>query len=186
MRDSDPRQDQKSRVVGNEPDIAPACFCTPADITIAAAQLSCPESFSDVQWPPRGRSFRIGVSGCQQQLRLMRRQRPDSLCARRPPSETSLRQALCGQPESLAVILQNADGGSTPGPEDQQVAGKRIGVRRANSIAASHNSSGIAARPFRLRLQSSKRAYTFSTIRPSVSRRGIAILPAAQSATERD
>src|SRR6516165_2839510 len=46
-----------------------------------------------------------------------------------PPFETSLGQALCGQPEPLAIVLQDSDGRATPRPEDKQVTGKWIRVQ---------------------------------------------------------
>src|SRR5574341_218249 len=49
--------------------------------------------------------------------------------AGRPPPETSLRQSFGRQPESLAVIGEDANGGSTPGPEDKQTSGKGIGTQ---------------------------------------------------------
>src|SRR6059036_897805 len=52
---------------------------------------------------------RFGIACCQQQLRLMRFQYPRRLLARRPPLKPAFRQTFLCQPESLAVIDQNAD-----------------------------------------------------------------------------
>src|SRR5215471_572612 len=40
MRDPDPGQDQKARVVDDEADVASPCFRTPADIAVAATQVA--------------------------------------------------------------------------------------------------------------------------------------------------
>src|SRR6476659_3755931 len=58
----------------------------------------------------------------------MRVQRLRRFAACRPPSETSLRQTLGRQPESLTVVSQDADRLRTPAAEDKQASGKRIGV----------------------------------------------------------
>ena len=40
MRNADPGQNQKARVVGDEADVAPPRFRAPADIAVAAAQMA--------------------------------------------------------------------------------------------------------------------------------------------------
>src|ERR1051325_1995269 len=40
MRNPDPGRDQKTRVVGDEADVAPPCLRAPADIAVTAAQMS--------------------------------------------------------------------------------------------------------------------------------------------------
>jgi hypothetical protein len=79
-------------------------------------------------WSPHRRGFRLRIACRQQQLRLMCPQDPRRFGACRPPPETSFGQALRRQPEPLAIVLQDADRRSTPGPEKEQVTGKRIGV----------------------------------------------------------
>src|ERR1039458_349724 len=39
VRHRDPGQNQKARIIGEETDVAPPCFCIPADETVAAAQV---------------------------------------------------------------------------------------------------------------------------------------------------
>src|SRR5215471_12698714 len=46
-----------------------------------------------------------------------------------PPAEAPLGQALGGQPESLAIVGQDPDRPRTAVAEDEQTAGKRIGVQ---------------------------------------------------------
>src|SRR5580658_5591233 len=59
----------------------------------------------------------------------MRSQRPCRFRPGWPPFETALGQALGGQPEPLAIVLQDSDRRSTPRPEDKKVTGKRVGVQ---------------------------------------------------------
>src|SRR5258707_11391315 len=40
MRHGNPRQNQKASVIGDEADVAPPCFRTPADIAVPAAQMA--------------------------------------------------------------------------------------------------------------------------------------------------
>src|SRR5215469_1447764 len=40
MRDPNPRQDQKTCVVGHQAKVAPARRCAPADVAVAAAQMA--------------------------------------------------------------------------------------------------------------------------------------------------
>src|SRR5579864_7063348 len=40
MRDPNPRQNQKARVVGHQANVAPARRCAPADEAVAAAQMA--------------------------------------------------------------------------------------------------------------------------------------------------
>jgi hypothetical protein len=48
--------------------------------------------------------------------------------ARRPPFETAFGKALRGNPESLAVIGEDSDRLAAAAAEDEQAAGKRIGI----------------------------------------------------------
>ena|SRR5487761_2254101 len=50
------------------------------------------------------------------------------LISRRPPSETTFRKALRGKPEPLAVVREDSDGFAAAAAEDEQTAGKRIGI----------------------------------------------------------
>src|SRR5580692_11026018 len=78
---------------------------------------------------PHRRGFYLRIARRQQQLRLVRLQYPRRFGARRPPLEPSFGQSLRRQPEPLAIVLQDSDGRSTTGAENEQVAGKRIGVQ---------------------------------------------------------
>ena len=46
----------------------------------------------------------------------------------RPPLETAFRQALCRDPEPLAIIGEDSDRFAAAAAEDEQAAGKRIGI----------------------------------------------------------
>jgi len=48
--------------------------------------------------------------------------------SRRPPFETAFRQALGGDPKPLPVVRENPDRLATTAAEDEQAAGKRIGI----------------------------------------------------------
>jgi hypothetical protein len=48
--------------------------------------------------------------------------------SRRPPFETAFRQALSGDPEPLAVVGEDSDRLAATAAEDEQTAGKRIGI----------------------------------------------------------
>src|SRR6185312_6257069 len=45
-----------------------------------------------------------------------------------PPLEPALRQSLRREPEALSVIRQQLYGGAASAAEDEQTAGKRIGI----------------------------------------------------------
>src|SRR5262249_5678043 len=59
--------------------------------------------------PPHWCCGRLGIACGQEQLRLMRFQYSPCPVARRPPLKPALGQTFLCQPESLAVIDQNAD-----------------------------------------------------------------------------
>ena len=46
----------------------------------------------------------------------------------RPPFEAAFRQAFCGDPEPLAVVGKDSDRFATAATENEQTAGKRIGI----------------------------------------------------------
>src|SRR4029077_9657494 len=69
------------------------------------------------------------VAPRQQQLRLMRTQVAACFRARWPSAEATLGQALGGEPESLPVIGQDPDRPRATVAEDEQAAGKWIGVQ---------------------------------------------------------
>src|SRR5580698_4548575 len=73
---------------------------------------------------PHRRGFYLRIARRQQQLRLVRLQYPRRFGARRPPLEPSFGQSLRRQPEPLAIVLQDSDGRSTTGAENEQVTGK--------------------------------------------------------------
>src|SRR5208337_1378113 len=79
--------------------------------------------------PPRRRRLRSArVARRQQHLQLMRRQTPRHLArapAFRPPAEPPLRQSLLRQPESLAIIDEDANRRAPPAAENEQPAGER-------------------------------------------------------------
>jgi hypothetical protein len=51
-----------------------------------------------------------------------------SLVAGRPPFETAFGKALRGNPEPLAIVRQDSDCFAAAAAEDEQAAGKRIGI----------------------------------------------------------
>src|ERR1035441_5889879 len=51
VRDSDPRQNQKARVVGEESDVAPPCLAVPADEAVPARQKINRDASSSVLAP---------------------------------------------------------------------------------------------------------------------------------------
>jgi hypothetical protein len=59
----------------------------------------------------------------------MRSQGFRGFVACRPPLESAFRQALRGNPESLAVIGEDSDRFAAAAAEDEQAAGKRIGIK---------------------------------------------------------
>jgi hypothetical protein len=59
----------------------------------------------------------------------MRSQCLRGFVACRPPLESAFRQALRGNPESLAVIGEDSDRFAAAAAEDEQAAGKRIGIK---------------------------------------------------------
>src|SRR5262249_17023211 len=85
--------------------------------------------FSFAYAPPYRCGFNFRIAACQQQLRLMRTQASTCFRARWPPAEAALGQALGGEPESLPVIGQDPDRTGAAVAEDEQAAGKRIGVQ---------------------------------------------------------
>jgi hypothetical protein len=78
--------------------------------------------------PPHGRCFRIRIAGREQQLCLVRSQCFRRFVAGRPPSEAAFRQALGGDPEPLTVVGEDTDRFAAAAAEDEQAAGKRIGI----------------------------------------------------------
>ncbi len=48
--------------------------------------------------------------------------------SRRPPFETAFRQALRCNPETLAIVGQDSDSLAAAAAEDEQAAGKRVGI----------------------------------------------------------
>jgi hypothetical protein len=44
----------------------------------------------------------------------------------RPPSEATLGKSLLGEPEALAIVYQDADGGRVARAEDEDASRKRI------------------------------------------------------------
>ena len=59
----------------------------------------------------------------------MRPQRPCRFRAGWPPLETSLGQALGGQPEPLAIVRQYFDGRTPAATKDEHTTGKRVGIQ---------------------------------------------------------
>src|SRR5580692_4744233 len=78
--------------------------------------------------PPHGRCFRIRIAGRYQQLRLMRSQCFRRFVARGPPLKSAFRKALRGDPEPLTIVGEDSDRFAAAAAEDEQAAGKRIGV----------------------------------------------------------
>ena len=78
--------------------------------------------------PPNGCRFRLGIPGRQQQLRLMGSQCFRGFVAGRPPFETAFGKALGGDPEPLAIIGEDSDRFAAAAAEDEQAAGKGIGI----------------------------------------------------------
>ena len=58
----------------------------------------------------------------------MRSQCLRGFVARRPPFESAFGKALSGDPEPLAVIGEDSDRLAAAAAEDEQAAGKRIGI----------------------------------------------------------
>ena len=52
---------------------------------------------------------------------------PGGAFALGPPLEAPLRQALLGEPEPLAVVDENLDGGPAPGSKDEEASGEGVG-----------------------------------------------------------
>ena len=78
--------------------------------------------------PPDGCGFGVRIAGGEEQLRLMRLQCFCRFVSCRPPLETAFRQALCGHPKPLPVIREDSDRFAAAAAEDEQTAGKRVGI----------------------------------------------------------
>jgi hypothetical protein len=95
----------------------------------AKSGTQAPEaSFLCADAPPHGRRFRLGIPGRQQQLRLMGSQYFRGFVAGWPPSEAAFRQAFGGNPEPLTIVGEDSDRLAAAATEDEQAAGKRIGI----------------------------------------------------------
>src|SRR5215472_5649088 len=105
------------------------CHRLQRDTMVSGTQDPGGSDFSYAHAPPYRRGFDLRIAARQQQLRLMRTQGSTSFRARRPPAEASLGQTLGGQPESLPVIGQNPNRPRAAVAEDEEAAGKRIGVQ---------------------------------------------------------
>src|SRR5579863_7985760 len=97
----------------------------------------------------------------------MRPQRPCRFRAGWPPFETPLGQALGGQPEPLAIVLQDSDGRATPRPEDKKVTGKWVRVQ----LFPAKLGEGVDALSSINRLDRNQNSYLGSDLNhPSISR----------------
>src|SRR5438094_4337146 len=76
--------------------------------------------------PPHRCRCRLRVTCRQQQLRLMGLQSSSRLLSARPPHKSSLRQPLLRQPETLAVVGENANRRFPPAAEHEQTSREGI------------------------------------------------------------
>jgi hypothetical protein len=86
------------------------------------------KSFLCAYTPPHRRCFRIRITGSEQQLRLVRSQCFRGFVACRPPFKAAFGKTLRGNPEALTVIGEDSDRLAAAAAEDEQAAGKRVGI----------------------------------------------------------
>jgi len=100
--------------------------CCQCARTKTGTQAPGPFLYADAS--PHRRRFRIRIAGGEQQLRLMRSQCFRGFVTRWPPSETAFGKTLRSNPEPLTVIGEDSDGFAAATAEDEQTAGKRVGI----------------------------------------------------------